>query len=65
EEDAAVSSFDSGHINLGRKRPGSQNGGDLAEDADVPGKRVRTTTDILKKPKKELDESTANIQDDT
>jgi symplekin len=50
---------------LGRKRPGSQNGGDLAEDADVPGKRVRTTTDVLKKPKKELDESTANIQDDT
>ncbi|WJX49040.1 hypothetical protein P8452_35527 [Trifolium repens] len=65
EEDASVSSFDSGHINLGRKRPGSQNGGDLAEDADAPGKRVRTTTDVLKKPKKELDESTANIQDDT
>jgi symplekin len=50
---------------LGRKRPGSQNGGDLAQDADVPGKRVKTTPDVLKKPKKELDESTANIQDDT
>ncbi|PNY06339.1 symplekin tight junction carboxy-terminal protein, partial [Trifolium pratense] len=65
EEDASVSSFDSGHINLGRKRPGSQNGGDLAQDADGPGKRVKTITDVLKKPKKELDESTANIQDDT
>ncbi|XP_050893645.1 uncharacterized protein LOC127100478 isoform X2 [Lathyrus oleraceus] len=66
EEDAAVSLFDSGHINLGRKRPGSPNGGDLAEDADVPGKRVRTATDGLQnKLKMELDEGTANTQDDT
>ena len=50
---------------MGRKRSGSQNGSDLAEDADVPGKRVRTTTDGLKIPKKELDECTANTQDDT
>lgn len=65
EEDTAGSSFDSGHVNLGRKRSGSQNGSDLAEDADVPGKRVRTTTDGLKTPKKELDECTANTQNDT
>lgn len=58
--------FDSGHINFGRKRSGSPNGGDLAEDADVPGKRVRTTTDGSQhKPKMELDEGTANTQDDT
>ncbi|CAI8601039.1 unnamed protein product [Vicia faba] len=66
EEDAAVNLFDSGHINLGRKRSGSPNGGDLAEDADVPGKRIRTTTDGLQhKPKMELDDGTANTQDDT
>ncbi|XP_058729093.1 uncharacterized protein LOC131601326 isoform X2 [Vicia villosa] len=66
EEDAAVSLFDSGHIHFGRKRSGSPNGSDLAEDADVPGKRVRTTADGLQhKPKMELDEGTANTQDDT
>lgn len=65
EEETAVNSCDSVHSNLARKRPGSQNGGDLAEDEDVPGKRVRTTTVGLKEPKKELDEGTANIRDDT
>nr|XP_027191107.1 symplekin isoform X2 [Cicer arietinum] len=65
EEDAAVNSFDSGHVNLVRKRSGSENGGDLTGDADVPGKRVRTTTEGFKEPKNELDESTANTLDDS
>ncbi|XP_027335411.1 symplekin isoform X2 [Abrus precatorius] len=64
EEERAVNSCDSMPSNLGRKRSGSQNGGDLAED-DVPGKRVKTSF-IVKEPKKELDEGTsADSQDDT
>ncbi|XP_054780556.1 uncharacterized protein LOC129288158 isoform X2 [Prosopis cineraria] len=57
EEKPASLSFDSLHTNLGRKRLGSQDGGDLAEDEDVPEKRSKTTT-IVSEPKKELDEST-------
>lgn len=60
EEDTAVNSYDSVHSNLARKRSGSQNGGDSAEDAPV--KRVKTTTISLETPKKE---DTTNIQDDT
>lgn len=54
-----MNSYDSVHSNLARKRSGSQNGGDSAEDAPV--KRVKTTTISLETPKKE---DTANIQDD-
>lgn len=66
EEEPAVNSFDSLHNNLARKRSGSHIGGDLAEDEDVPGKRVRTTNVALEEPKKELDEcTTANSQHET
>lgn len=64
KEEHAVNSCDSVHSNLASKRAGSQNGGDLAEDEDVPIKRVKTTSD-LKEPKKELGRGTTNSQDDT
>lgn len=65
EEETAVNSWDPVHSNLASKRSGSQNGGDLAEDENVPVKRVRPTTIGLKEPKKELDGGTTNSQDDT
>lgn len=57
-----INSFDSVHSNLGRKRSGSQDGRNLAEDEDVPEKRVKTTARVLE-PKKELDESTTVSHD--
>ncbi|KAK7287499.1 hypothetical protein RIF29_00779 [Crotalaria pallida] len=63
-EEPAVNSCDSTHSNSARKRSGSQNGSDLAEDEDVPGKRVKTTIS-LKEPKKELDGGTTNSQGGT
>ncbi|KAF7845362.1 symplekin isoform X1 [Senna tora] len=51
EEKPMISSFDSVHSNLGKKRSGSLDGSDLAEDEDVPEKRIKI------EPKKELDGS--------
>ncbi|KAK4253268.1 hypothetical protein QN277_010592 [Acacia crassicarpa] len=62
EEKPALPSFDSVHNNLGRKRLGSQDGVDLAEDEDVPAKRAKTIS-IVSEPKKELDGSTTVSQD--
>ncbi|XP_061369219.1 uncharacterized protein LOC133312088 isoform X2 [Gastrolobium bilobum] len=65
EEKPAINLCDSAESKFARKRSGSQNGGDLAEDEDVPGKRVRKTNIGSKEPKKELDEGIAISEDDT
>eukprot|EP00256_Glycine_max_P032006 XP_006576525.2 uncharacterized protein LOC100779360 isoform X1 [Glycine max] len=63
EEEPATNSGDSVQNNLARKRSGSQIGGDLAEDEETPGKRVRTTVVALEEPK-ELDECTTTYSQD-
>ncbi|KAL3038122.1 hypothetical protein AAZX31_01G111400 [Glycine max] len=64
EEEPATNSGDSVQNTLARKRSGSQIGGDLSEDEETPGKRVRTTIVALEEPKKELDVCTTAYSQD-
>lgn len=49
---------------MGRKRSGTEDSSDLAENDDVPGKRVRSTPSVSEESTKELNRNTTVSQGD-
>ena len=50
------------HVTLGRKRSGVHDIGDLVEDDDVSGKRVRTASTVAEEPSKESSRDLTSVQ---
>ncbi|KAJ7961230.1 symplekin [Quillaja saponaria] len=64
EEKASIKACNLVHSNLGRKRSGAEDEGDLPENEDTPGKRIRLTPSVSEESEKELDKNTIISQDD-
>ncbi|RVW84899.1 hypothetical protein CK203_039499 [Vitis vinifera] len=62
EEKPSVKSCDAVHVTLGRKRSGVHDIGDLVEDDDVSGKRVRTASTVAEEPSKESSRDLTSVQ---
>lgn len=62
EEKPSVTTCDPMHISQSRKRSGAQDIGDLVEDDDVSGKRVRTASDVVEESSKESSKDLTSVQ---
>ncbi|XP_059462379.1 uncharacterized protein LOC132191403 isoform X1 [Corylus avellana] len=64
EEKPTIKACDAVDSNLGRKRSGSPDGSDLAEDEDVAEKRARPSPSVSEESTRELDKKITTPQDD-
>ncbi|XP_007026695.2 PREDICTED: uncharacterized protein LOC18597540 [Theobroma cacao] len=64
EEKPLVRARDAAGSNMGRKRSVTEDSSDLAENDDVPGKRVRSTPSVSEESTKELNRNTTTSQGD-